>query len=124
MKCDSLLSEHTPDTQCEDAEHRAALARRADGAGSWSPIVRSRTEGGPRDFLDGEPINCGSGLELQAIEYRSDDYGEFTVKLPSGVRVRYELDRGEIVFYGGIAGHEFTSPHHAWMRFRWPERRH
>jgi hypothetical protein len=34
---------------------------------------------------------CGTGLELQAFEIRSDDYGDYRVTLPKGIRVRYEL---------------------------------
>lgn len=125
MKCDLLISEHNG--LCGDAEHRAALARRAAGAPSWSPLKRRREHGDFRDYLDGAPIHCGAGLELQSIEYRSDDYGEFTLKLATGVRVRYELawppggaDR-QIVLHGSIGGHEFTTMAEAWMRFRWPE---
>jgi hypothetical protein len=126
--CDRFLDEHDILIGCADPEHRAALARRAAGAPSWGQLVRE-DEGanGFRDYLDGEPIHCGAGLELQAIEYRSDDYGEYVLKLPTGVRVRYELDwppRGDrqVVLHAGIAGHEFTARHETWMRFRWPPR--
>jgi hypothetical protein len=123
-RCELLLSEHEGLDACDDPEHREALARRREGAPSWSPIVRGTDAGGPRDFLDGEPIHCGDVIELQGIEYRGDDYGEYTVKKPTGARVRYELSRGDaVVLYTSVMGHEFTSPLAPWMRFRWPERR-
>lgn len=130
--CDLSLSEHDTSAGCGDAEHRAALALRAAGAPAWSPIVRRHDHGDFRDYLDGKPIHCGTGLELQAFEYRSDDFGEYTMKLPAGVRVRYELEwprAGEkpadrrVVLHTVISGHEFTSPLEKWMRLRWPERK-
>lgn len=128
LKCDLSISEHDTLIRCADADHRAALVRRAAGAPNWSPIERRHSEReGTRDYLDGKPIHCGTGLELQAIEYRSDDYGEFALKLATGVRVRYELawppggaDR-QIILHGSIGGHEFTATADSWMRFRWPE---
>lgn len=126
MKCADLLFDHIEDgTICDDPNHRAALARRADGGTAWSPIVRGTDGGGARDFLDGRPIYCGAVLELQAIESREDDYGSFRVNLPSGAPVRYEVAggiHGTVMLYGGIAGHDFIAEHHAGMRFRWPQR--
>ncbi len=128
MECDEFLSDHRADgTTCNDEGHRAALARRAAGAPAWHPIVRGRDGGGVRDFLEGKAITCGSSLELQAVEYRDDDYGSYQLSLPTGVIVRYEVDRplnadGEVILYGDLAGHDFTARHHDGMRFRWPRR--
>lgn len=125
--CELFLSEHSVGVDCGDRGHQAALANRAKGAPSWGQIVRGHDEGGERDFLDGLPIHCGDVVELQGIEYRSDEYGEYTLKLSTGAPVRYELTttaNGQVVvLYGSVAGHEFTSPGEQWMRFRWPERR-
>jgi hypothetical protein len=121
-ECDLFLDEHTADAECGNADHRAAIARRREGAPSWSAIERVDDGGGRRDFLDGRPIHCGVGLDLQAVERHEDDYGGYLVRLRSGSRVRYELVAGEIVLHGNIAGHEFTAPHHKGMHFRWPER--
>ncbi len=125
--CDLLLMDHedADDVDCpKDPEHRKALeARRLARAGKWSgAIVRGRDAGGARDFLDGQPIHCGSTVVLQATESRDDDYGSFTVWLPTGVHVRYELEGARIVLYAEVAGVSFTKPHEEWMRFRWPAR--
>jgi hypothetical protein len=129
MGCDLFLDEHNAGIRCDNAEHRAALARRAEGAPAWSAIERARDGGGLRDFLDGRPIHCGTGLELQAFEIRSDDYGDYQVALPNGSRVRYELGVAEgddgrrpIVLHAQVGGHEFVAAFHPRMRFRWPER--
>lgn len=100
-KCDLLFGGHDRTDVCEDLGHRAALARRREGAVSWSAIVRRSDDGGRRDFLDGDPLHCGAGLELQAIEWRDDDYGSYTVRLATGARVRYELDAVEMLAPGG-----------------------
>ncbi len=131
--CTLWIDEHQDKghTSCaHDPHHDAALRARAAGAPNWSAIVRGQDCGGDRDFLDGEPIHCGASLELQTIERRGDDYGEYSIKLPTGVPVRYELafsrdeevTRKEIVIYVGVGGHLFQTRHEAWMRFRWPER--
>jgi hypothetical protein len=128
MACDEFLADHRADgSTCNDEQHRAALRRRAGGAPSWHPIQRGRDGGGIRDFLEGRPITCGSSIELQALEYRDDNYGTYQLNLPTGVVVRYEVDGplgagGQVVLYGDIAGHDFTAKLHDGMRFRWPRR--
>jgi hypothetical protein len=129
-QCEMSLGEHEPDDHCDDPGHaKALLVRRQAKAASWSPIVLGQDRGGWRDFLDEQPIHCGSGLELQALEYRSDDYGEYTVALDRGALVRYEVEWYQappgarphrVVLYSSVAGHSFTARHEAWMRFRWP----
>lgn len=121
--CDLSLSEHGRN-DCADPGHAKALETRRAGAPPWSALIR-RDEGvnGWRHYLDGQPIHCGTGLELQSIEWKADDYGEFTVRQPAGVRVRYETSGDHVVLYADIGGHEFTCGAEPWMRFRWPERR-
>lgn len=123
-ECDLFLDEHT--LPCGDQRHQVALANRRAGAPEWSPIVRGNDGGGMRDFLDGQPIHCGTGLELQTIEYRSDDYGEYTVRLETAVHVRYEMAWGgdrKAVLYTVVGGHVFHVDANDWMRFRWTVRR-
>jgi hypothetical protein len=111
---------------CSDPKHRAALERRLAGAPGWCALERRQEDGGFRDYLDGKPIHCGTGLELQSVEYRSDDYGEYSLKLPTGVCVRYELAWGPgeraVMLHGDLGGHEFVAKHKLWMLFRWPQR--
>ncbi len=123
------------DTSCAtDPKHTAALAARRSGAPSWSALELRRERGDWRHYLDGEPIHCGAGLELQAIEWKGDDYGEFTIKRAEGVRVRYEVEwvreRSKdappwvAVLHIAAGGHSgFKGPLEAWMRFRWPTER-
>jgi hypothetical protein len=122
--CDLFISDHDSGTCRLDPRHDAALRRRRAGAPEWSPLVRGRDGGGRRDFLDGEPITCGSGLVLQGMRNEADDYGEFSLRTEEGFPVRYEVDaRGGVVLYAGIGGHEFTTGLEPWMRFRRPVRR-
>lgn len=120
--CDEMLFDHLDrgDTTCEDPGHRDALARRRGGAKPWSPIERSRDGGGSRDFLDGRPIHCGTGLLLQIVERKDDDYGGYNLHGDRGLPVRYELSGGAIVLYVDYGGHDAILTHNAWMRFRWP----
>lgn len=123
------------DTSCPtDPKHTAALVARRSGAPSWSALELRRERGDWRHYLDGEPIHCGAGLELQAIEWKGDDYGEFTVRLAEGVRVRYEVEwlrapptdgppapPWKPALYISAGGHSgFKGPLEQWMRFRWP----
>jgi hypothetical protein len=125
-----MLHEHTD--PCADPEHRAALARRAAGSPKWHALERNEGAGGYRDFLHGHdssgravPVHCGETLELQAIEFKGDDFGGYTLFLNKGIRVRYEADLsradGGIWLYACIAGHEFRLRYESWMRLRWPE---
>ncbi len=97
---------------------RATNARLAAKSGSWSAL----TVNGDRHFLNGEPIHCGAALELQEIEFRCDDYGEYPAVLQRGIRVRYEVNTGDraVVLYMRVGGHEFASPLWNHLRFRWP----
>lgn len=122
-RCDLSLGEHVE--PCSNAAHIKALAiiaSRPTGSPGWSQIVAGVDAGGQRDYLDDEPIHCGSTLELQSLEVRADDVGEYTVKLLTGTLVRYERNAGKIVLYVYIGGHEFASSLTPWMRFRWPRR--
>jgi hypothetical protein len=134
MACELMLFDHRDDDtgewgDCADDAHHAALRRRREAAaGKWSPIVRGQDEGGDRDFLDGQPIHCGTTLELQATEEKDDDYGSYTAYLDRGQAVRYELAwlpkavLKAIDLYADVAGVSFMARHQPWMRFRWPQK--
>lgn len=99
---------------------RRALAKR----GSWSALELRREPGGPRHYLDGKPVHCGAGLELQHTTLKTDDYGDFTVPLQVGTVVRYEASlRPSITWslHAGVGGHEFAAVGEPWLRFRWPK---
>lgn len=132
-RCDLALFDHYNEdgdlvARCSDAEHCAAIVRRSAGAPKWNALERRRQHGDLRDYLDGKPISCGTGLELQAREYKEDDYGEYILYLPTGVPVRYELawppgaDDRKVVLHGDLGGYEFTMIAGPWMRFRRPQR--
>jgi hypothetical protein len=121
------------DTACsKDPRHTAALRLRHSGAPSWGRLDLKTDGGGWRHFLEGGAIHCGAGLELQAIEWQSDDYGEFTLRTSTAVRVRYEVEwlrepptKGppwRAVLYHSTGGHTFKTTLEGWMRFRWPSR--
>jgi len=105
---------------------REALAGRSAGAREWGQIRDGNDGGGWRQYLDGEPIHCGAVLELQELECRSDDYGEYTVRKATGIVVCYEVAwvHGARVgmLHLPIGGHEFSKPIDSWMRFRWARR--
>jgi hypothetical protein len=128
--CDLMLHEHTG--PCADPKHNEALARRAAGAPKWHILERRQEAGGYRDFLHGHDsrpvavaVHCGEMLDLQAVEYKADDFGEYALFLNKGIRVRYEADLsradGGVWFYARVAGHEFRLRYEAWMRLRWPQ---
>jgi hypothetical protein len=121
---DCHLRENCGAADCPPAN--AERKRAHDKAGAWSPLVLGIDGGGRRHFLDGEPVSCGTTLELQAIGDRSDDYGEYSVPLPRGERVRYEaqLSREDApaTLHTYVGGHEFIAHLEPWMRFRWPGR--
>lgn len=126
--CDLTISEHDEDDgPCSDPEHQAALERRRASAPAWSLLERHERSGDFRDFLDGEPIHCGAGLQLQSRIWKSDDFGDFVLMLPTGIPVRYEVEwhagGKRPVIYVDAGGYEFTRPIElSWMRFRWPPR--
>jgi len=101
-------------------------ARKRDKGTAWPMLEVRRELGGLRHYLEGEPVHCGAGLQLQAITFRADDYGEWQVALPLGTRVRYEAAIGDTeiraTLHADVAGHEFIARLEKWMRFRWPER--
>lgn len=124
MRCEAFISDHMErgDTTCTDPDHAAAIARRREGAAPWGAILGGTDGGGKRDFLMGQPINCGRTLLLQSQEVRSDDYGDYSVLLETSTAVRYEKDGDTIVLYTELGGHIATLAYNRWMRFRWPER--
>ncbi len=123
------------DGPCYGREHSAAIERRRASAREWSAIERRDDGYDFRDYLNGEPVHCGAGLDMQAQTYISDNYGEFRILLPTGVSVRYELAWGTPrgappgtqhkypVLHTDVGGFDFTARAEPWMRFRWPARR-
>lgn len=106
---------------CPLEPHRRRRAGERQGA--WSPLELRREPSGPRHYLDGKPVHCGDGVELQALEYRHDDYGEYTVPVQRGVAVRYEarlVDPPTVSLHHLLEGHAFSSSLTDGMRFRWP----
>lgn len=102
-------------------------ARKRDKGALWS-VLELRSEGvaGLRHYLDGRPVHCGDGLMLQSIEFRHDDYGEWTRALQTGTRVRYEASFGDkeirATLHVDVGGHECVARVEKWMRFQWPRR--
>lgn len=86
MTC--LICEGEEAELCKDEGHAHASEQRARAsAGLWSRLLSTSTRSnGEGDYLNGRLIHCGSILELQAIEHRSDDYGEYTAATPHGDR--------------------------------------
>jgi hypothetical protein len=121
--CDVPIGDHVE--PCNAVDHQAALARRAAGAPAWGQLWRQVLGEDFRDHLDGEPISCGSVLLLQARVFRTDEFGDYALLMPSGVPVHYEIDWApkRAVVYTDVVGHEFVKTIEPWMRFRWPERR-
>jgi hypothetical protein len=125
-----FLDEPCTPTCTDDCPLRVVIERRnKQRVGYWSELVLGRDAGGMRHFVDGRPIHCGNGLELQATLYKSDDYGEYTVPVQRGVRVRYEASTCRVDdvpalavrLYHVVEGHQFSARHEQWMRFRWPK---
>lgn len=116
------------DEPCGDhgcATTRAAALRAEVRRGAWSRLAVVRETGGPRHYLDGQPIHCGTVLALQRLESRHDDYGTYSVPMQRDhVYVRYEASwrDGELraTLHTDVGGHEFVAPLEAWMGFRWP----
>jgi len=90
----------------------------------WSLLAfRPRED---RWHLDGRPIHCGDGIELQSRRYKIIGGDEFTFPIQDGVAGRFELawtKQGKLPeFYTSVGGHTFhRAIEHEWMRFRWPE---
>ncbi len=118
------------DENCGDEDCPPAIAMRkraAEKVGAWSPIVLGEEGSGRRHYLDGEPVHCGTTLELQAVEDREDDYGEYSVPSQRAVVVRYEAELARpgspATLHQHVGGHEFVTSLEPWMRFRWPRRK-
>ena len=118
--CEEGAPESCPAVAAEERRERA----RHDGA--WAELVLKQEAGGLRHYLDGQPVHCGEGIELQKIAYKSDDYGEYSVFLQEAIPVRYEATRSgselQVTIYTGLGGHEFATGGEPWMRFRWRRR--
>ena len=103
-----------------------AEAKRDRGT-PWSELIERHEDGDVRHYLDGRDVHCGDVIELQGMEQRSDDYGDYGKRLPTGELVRYEAsiakDRHLFVrLFTRVAGFEFSAAADPWMRFRWPVR--
>lgn len=89
----------------------------------WHQLELRRDPSGWRHYLGGEPVQCGTLLELQALDWRD---GEWTPVADEGVPVRYEAALWATaeptpVLIGALGGRVVTLPFDAEsMRFRWP----
>lgn len=114
-------------SECPREPSRELHRKGRDGA--WRALVVRREPGGLRHYLDGKPIHCGDGLELQATEERYDPDGNaYTFYLPKGAPVRYEASQdGKTIratLHADVAGYHFVAGSEGQgMRFRWPVRR-
>ncbi len=94
------------------------------------PLILRRDAGGNRHYLDGEPVTCGTALELQVVRYQyTDATGERRVPVDRWVKVRYEASLAgrapedvRITLYANIGGHTAVIQYSDSLRFRWPER--
>lgn len=103
----------------------ARRARAQQKQGEWGRLVVKQEPGGLRHYLEGRPVHCGVGLELQQVAEKSDDWGEFTVPQQVGTIVRYEATQAgglTATLHALVAGYEFVTSAEPWMRFRWPRR--
>lgn len=109
--------------RCPEEKYRRMIAQRDTGT-PWSELEVRREPGGLRHYLDGRPVHCGTALELQAVEYKEDDAGDYTRALPRGAVVRYEATQNGVTInatlHRDVDGHEFGARCEAWFRFRWP----
>jgi hypothetical protein len=115
--------------QCDDRGGIFVTDDGPDNPMAFLPIRTGSDGGGWRQFLCGEPIHCGSGLELEARGYVVDDDGEHVEPTGGAILVTYEMDwqgpcgtrRG--VIYLHVGGYSFgPKPIAESMRFRWPRR--
>lgn len=95
-----------------------------------SPLVLGDDGGGWRQYLDGNPIHCGSTLELAEKEWRGNGDDEAFVFTGRFFTVRYEVawrtsseGRTERVpmMHKSVAGYAFAAPIEDHHHFRWPE---
>jgi hypothetical protein len=141
MSCAICWEDEKPG--CKRADHIEATRKRAARRGRpWSSLVVHTEAGGrritptvemvygDRQYLDSNPIHCGTVLLLQNTSCLSDDFGEFTSYLDIGTPVRYEVEHvsrkiGTVripVMYVGVGGHSFSANIEQGHYFRWPER--
>lgn len=120
---DCWFGEPCADGATESCPKARAEARRDKGV-PWSQLETRREPGGLRHYLDGEPVHCGVTLELQTVEPKSDDYGEYLHASQRGVLVRYEATFQSDAIAGQmhvkVGGYSFGAAIESHMRFRWP----
>lgn len=89
-------------------------------------LVLDRDAGGHRHVLDGQPVPCGTVLELQAMRRVTDDGDEWLEPTDQWLPVRYEAtlaDRADDVrvhIFATAAGRTARIEWSPDMRFRWP----
>jgi hypothetical protein len=100
----------------------------------------ARDNGGWRHFLVGEPVRCGTGLELASVRDDADDVGRALAddgthtNAGSQARLRWIPVRYEshlatstseppALLFADVGGHDAVIRGHAGMRLRWPHRR-
>jgi hypothetical protein len=101
--------------------------REMEQEGRWSALELRKESGGLRHYLDGLPIHCGMGIELQETVEKEDGYGLYEVPLQTGIPVRYEASQfaGALTWsiHKYLGRVEFVAYGENYMRFRWPVKR-
>lgn len=124
---EEACAEGKPDTCPPELARRRRREEKAAHGGPWSALELRQEDSGPRHYLDGKAVHCGACIELQALGWRDDDYGSYTVPLNKGQLVRYEASlvtgNVRVTLHADVAGREFVAGLESGMRFRWPVRK-
>lgn len=115
-----------------------------DTCGAWEcqlaalgegPLLLEREEGGWRHYLRGQPVSCGSGLELAGVDWVEaiGDAPERKLSSPRRwMRVRYESPLASAhgqkqgppaLLYASVDGHTAVITADPGMVLRWPPKR-
>lgn len=119
--------------KCERWKAHKRATEAAERAAGWHRLKRKDNSGGYRDQLDGQPVHCGAGLELQAVEYVVDKVTGNETRRAAGktIPVRYEIaDRLDgqgkwtrvAKLHADVGGHEFSADAEG-LLLRWPVRK-
>jgi hypothetical protein len=131
MKCEQFLSDHLEDgTTCDDAGHRAALARRAaepPGRRAGTRSSAAPTAEGCAIFYKVDPSAAEAPMSCRPSNTKTTTTAptssicrrEFLFAMRSTGHCQPDLPSS---CSETSAGREFQARHHDGMRFRWPRR--